>query len=62
MLRAVADEVSSAHLFQRLTQQRPVVGVVVTQKGLVEPSLTYFFTVLRDWVSRFTRCRGFIPV
>ena len=43
MFRAVADEVSSAHLFQRFAQQRPVVRVVVAQKGLVKTSLAYFF-------------------
>ena len=32
---AVADEISPAHLFQRFTQQWPVVGVVVAKKGLV---------------------------
>jgi len=32
---AVADEISPTHLFQRFTQQWPVVGVVVAKKGLV---------------------------
>src|SRR5690606_16920598 len=30
---AVADQVGPAHAFQRLAQQRPVVGVVVAQEG-----------------------------
>lgn len=43
VLRAVADEISPAHLFQRFAQKGPVVGVVVAQKSLVQASLTEFF-------------------
>ena len=35
MLFAVADQICPAHGFERITQQRPVVRIVVTQKGFV---------------------------
>ena len=38
MVAAIADQVGPAHGLERLTQQRPVVGVVVAQKGLVQAS------------------------
>lgn len=36
MVFAVAHQVGAAHGFERFTQQRPVVGVVVAQKGFVQ--------------------------
>jgi hypothetical protein len=38
MLLAVADQVGAAHGLERLAQQRPVVGIVVAQEGLVQPA------------------------
>ena len=32
----MANQVGPAHIHQRLTQQRPVVGIVVAQKRLVQ--------------------------
>src|SRR3569833_3064083 len=58
MVFAVADEVGAAHAFQRLAQQRPVVGVVITQKGLVQAAdleslrYRYLFTCARDLAQR----------
>src|ERR1700722_1755652 len=37
LMAATADQIAAPHAPQRLAQQRPVVGVVVTQKGLVQP-------------------------
>ena len=45
MALAAADQVGAAHASQRLAQQRPVVGVVPAQEGLVQPPLP---EVLRD--------------
>ena len=39
MTFAVTDQISTPHAFQRFTQYRPVVGVMVTQECLVQPSI-----------------------
>src|SRR4051812_29704908 len=39
MALAVADQVGAAHAVQRFTQQRPVLGVVIAQKRLVQAAL-----------------------
>jgi hypothetical protein len=39
LLLAVADEVGPSHLPERFPQQRPVVGVVITQESLVQAAL-----------------------
>ena len=39
MTLAVADQISAAHALERLAQQWPVLGIVVAQKGLVQPPL-----------------------
>ena len=43
MLLAVADEVGAAHVFERFAQQRPVGGVVVAQKCLVQTAAALAF-------------------
>jgi len=35
----VPYEIRAAHMFERFAQQRPVVGVMVTQERLVQPAL-----------------------
>ena len=53
MVLAVADQISPAHGLERLTQQRPVVGVVVAQKRLVQtPALVAAHDVHRLAVAR----------
>ncbi len=41
MVFAVADQVGAAHGLERFTQQRPVVGIVVAQKGLVQAAALF---------------------
>ena len=38
MVFAITNEVCTAHGFKRLTQQGPVIGIVVAQKGFVQAS------------------------
>src|SRR5690606_27870266 len=40
MMLAVTDQVRTAHLGQRLAQQRPVLRIVIAQEGLVQTALT----------------------
>ena len=55
---AVAYEVGAAHGFQGFAQQRPVVGIVVAQKGFVQAAAfvasddVYRFTVAGDFAQR----------
>ena len=39
MHRAIANEIATANLLERLAQRRPVIGVMITKKGLMEPAL-----------------------
>jgi hypothetical protein len=41
MVLAIANQVGTAHGFQSLTQQRPVVGIVVAQKGFVQTAAAF---------------------
>ncbi|AIJ47165.1 hypothetical protein O987_15270 [Comamonas testosteroni TK102] len=41
MLLAVADQISTTHGLERLAQQRPVVGVVIAQKSLVQTAALF---------------------
>ena len=40
MVLAVTDQVRTAHGFERFTQQRPMLGIVVAQKSLVQTTAT----------------------
>src|SRR6185369_10153014 len=39
MVRTAADQPALAHAAQRLAQHRPVVGIVITEEGLVQAAL-----------------------
>src|SRR6478735_2155489 len=58
MLLAVADQFGAPHPMQRLAQLRPVVGVVIAQKCLVQTTLletfdhNYLFAIARDLAQR----------
>ena len=39
MHRAIANEIATANLLERLSQCRPVIGVMITKKRLVESTL-----------------------
>ena len=43
VLLAVADKIGTAHFLECLAQQRPVVGIVVTQERLVQATLLLAF-------------------
>lgn len=43
MFGAISDQIPPAHLFQCFAQQRPIIGVVVTQKRFVQATLTQLF-------------------
>lgn len=41
MVLAIANQIRTAHGLERFTQQWPVVGVVVTQEGLVQTAALF---------------------
>lgn len=58
MVLAIANEVCSAHGLECITQQRPMLGIVIAQKGFVQSAALLaldhidLFTVTRDFAQR----------
>ena len=62
MMFTGADQIGAPHALQRLAQQRPVVGVVIAQEGLVQPALPIpLGMVTASLADASMRFSGFLP-